>query len=360
MEMSKHAGKARATASWAGSEYNPADYAADIAKTFRPDAPMLLKGDGAEDATVNQTVPRTIVEVLQGLRGLVTGYCKMRGCDVGHIESAYKKVEDQVRMCRRDATPDMCQRMWTSTAVFELKRGDQHQGCLELCSILNRTLQCDGAVFSNATEDERRTLLKHAVVLCRGINTLLVPAGPTSGPPRHPPLSRMPSSERFVAQYLNETKHFPTNGTTYRGGGFNEDYQVFFKVGKQFRFPCYLSTSFDKDVAEGFRKRAFGRGFASVLWTVMVDKRGEMEPLKRCAHVNFVTKVAKKIDGKGKTKDEVKEYEWLFQHFAPFMIFKVKWSETAKTDINRPHEITIVAAQDGQKEPENLPLAPWS
>ena len=141
---------------------------------------------------------------------------------------------------------------------------------------------------------------------------------------------------------------------------FNEKFRSFFKVRKKFRFPCYLATSFDRRVAEKFRRRAHKEGYPTVRWTVCVDPKGKTQPLLRCAQVNFVTKVAKKVCGFGKTKDAIKgEFEWLFQHFAPFYIHNVKWSD-APTVFEQPHEITLIALQDSLKEPEDLPLAPWS
>ena len=141
---------------------------------------------------------------------------------------------------------------------------------------------------------------------------------------------------------------------------FNEKFRPFFKEGKRFRFPCYLATSFDREIAEGFRRRAHGQGYPTVRWTVCVHPKGKTQPVLRCAQVNFVTKVAKKVCGFGKTADAVEdEFEWLFQHFAAFYIHKVKWSDAPKV-FEQPHEITILALPDSRKEAEDLPLAPWS
>ena len=58
--------KRKAPVSWAGSKYEPVDYAADIAKAFKPDAPMLIKGDRIEDAAIKVDMPE---KLRQGLKG---------------------------------------------------------------------------------------------------------------------------------------------------------------------------------------------------------------------------------------------------------------------------------------------------
>ena len=179
-----------------------------------------------------QDVPRDLLEVLVALKSLVSGYAKVRGCDVDHIWPAYKLVEDQVKMDVNDTTQDVCQRMWTTNIKFELKRGGMIEDKLELCSILNRTIKCDGAVAPGVTDHQRRMLLEPAAVLCRGINTLIVTAQPTrryhSKSESHlthtptPSSSRTVSMQRLAGQFLNDTQdcHFPVNGMTYRGGGY--------------------------------------------------------------------------------------------------------------------------------------------
>jgi hypothetical protein len=42
---------------------------------------------------------------------------------------------------------------------------------------------------------------------------------------------------------------FPPGGKSHRGGGLPAAHAPFFSVGKKFRVPMYLATSFDEDVA---------------------------------------------------------------------------------------------------------------
>ena len=37
---------------------------------------------------------------------------------------------------------------------------------------------------------------------------------------------------------------FPPGGMTYRGGGFNDTHKSFFQVGRKYRVPGFLATSF--------------------------------------------------------------------------------------------------------------------
>ena len=69
----------------------------------------------------------------------------------------------------------------------------------------------------------------------------------------------------------------------------------------------------------------------------------------RCKHVNFVTRT--NVPG---------EEEFLFSQYSVFTIKETRWSKAAVVDEVNPHVITLIAAIDNKKEPEELPLAPWS
>lgn len=63
---------------------------------------------------------------------------------------------------------------------------------------------------------------------------------------------------------------FPPGGVTYRGGGFPAEHKQFFRLGRKFRAPCFLATSFSCDRAEQFRSQAREQGFDTILWRVEV------------------------------------------------------------------------------------------
>jgi hypothetical protein len=49
---------------------------------------------------------------------------------------------------------------------------------------------------------------------------------------------------------------FPPGGRCFRGGGFDDAHRGFFTVGKKYRVPGFLATSFSEDKAEEFLYRA--------------------------------------------------------------------------------------------------------
>jgi hypothetical protein len=100
--------------------------------------------------------------------------------------------------------------IWTSAEKLRLGPGNT----VEFCSLLNRILR-----------ERDPDLLALACGVVRGINLLCV-------------TRRDPSKLRF-----------PPGGKSHRGGGLPAAHAPFFSVGKKFRVPMYLATSFDEDVA---------------------------------------------------------------------------------------------------------------
>ena len=100
--------------------------------------------------------------------------------------------------------------IWTSAEKLRLGPGNT----VEFCSLINRILR-----------ERDPDLLALACGVVRGINLLCV-------------TRRDPSKLRF-----------PPGGKSHRGGGLPAAHAPFFSVGKKFRVPMYLATSFDEDVA---------------------------------------------------------------------------------------------------------------
>lgn len=143
---------------------------------------------------------------------------------------------------------------------------------------------------------------------------------------------------------LNQAwQKFPPDGVVYRGGGFNNQYQDFFVVGKQYRVPGFLATSFKRKTAIEFITRVRGKT-ARVLWHISVDPRGRDDPLFRCKHAVLLTQTH--------VKDEM---EYLFTAYSTFTVESVTWS----TNYTQPHEIKLLAANDNLTPDVDLPLAPW-
>ena len=109
-------------------------------------------------------------------------------------------------------------------------------------------------------------MLAHAMVLILAINKLCVVRG---------------------ARSVDALK-FPDHGTTYRGGALPDEHQAFFTVGKKYRVPGFLATSFEESVAERFIYMAYDDGSPCIKWIVHVDERGAADLKYRCKHVNYV------------------------------------------------------------------------
>ena len=207
--------------------------------------------------------------------------------------------------------------LWTSQSTF---RGmGVHDK--EFCSLLNAAIR-----------DDQDALAAPAAMLSRGINALC--AEGRSG-------AVLP---------------FPPGGDTYRGGGFDDAHRDFFTVGKQYRVPGFLATSFSRPKAMEFVRRQEAYGRQGILWTVHVDPAGEADPSKRCKHVNLVQKSL--VPG---------EQEYLFTAYSIFTVRSVVWGADGA-----PHRIELDAASDNRAEAEGgegrwatpagserLPLAPW-
>ena len=130
---------------------------------------------------------------------------------------------------------------------------------------------------------------------------------------------------------------FPPDGVTFRGGGFDDACRDFFAlVGKSFRQPSFLATSFSQGKAENFRQMAQAQGFPSVLWVIHVDPAGADDVAKRCKHVNFVEHSL--VPG---------EQEYLFTAYSIFTVRAVTWGAGAA-----PHRIELDAASDNQAATE--------
>ena len=152
---------------------------------------------------------------------------------------------------------------------------------------------------------------------------------------------------------------FPRDGEVYRGTGFDDAHKDFFTVGRAYRVPGFLATSFSEATATEFMRRAAraqAHGHQAVLWVVRVDPAGEHDMTKRCKHVNFVTHAL--VAG---------ESEYLFTAYSIFTVRSVTWGRDGA-----PHRIELDAASDNRVEAEGgegrwatpiaseeLPLAPW-
>jgi hypothetical protein len=107
-------------------------------------------------------------------------------------------------------------RIWTSTQQLQGAGVDKAFN-VEFCSLLNRALRDD-------TDD----VMPHLVVIVRAINALC------------------------IVRRDEKSLKFPPNAMSHRGGALPLQHHHFFAVGKKYRVPMYLATSFSEDKAYEF------------------------------------------------------------------------------------------------------------
>jgi hypothetical protein len=107
-------------------------------------------------------------------------------------------------------------RIWTSTQKLQGAGVDKAFN-VEFCSLLNRALRDDDA-----------QLMPHLVVIVRAINALC------------------------IVRRESASLKFPPNAMSHRGGALPQQHHHFFTVGKKYRVPMYLATSFSEDKAYEF------------------------------------------------------------------------------------------------------------
>jgi hypothetical protein len=107
-------------------------------------------------------------------------------------------------------------RIWTSTQKLQGAGVDKAFN-VEFCSLLNRALREDDA-----------DVMPHLVVVVRAINALC------------------------IVRRESASLKFPPNAVSHRGGALPLQHHAFFTVGKKYRVPMYLATSFSEDKAYEF------------------------------------------------------------------------------------------------------------
>ena len=119
----------------------------------------------------------------------------------------------------------------------------------------------------------------------------------------------------------------------WRGGGFNNDFQDFFVVGKYYRVPGFLATSFEQKVSMKFVAMSMMKNNPSTLWIVLLDGKGATDPQYRCMHASFVQKSHLST-----------EREFLFSPYSVFHVVATEWS----LEFNKRHTIVLRAATDNR------------
>ena len=205
---------------------------------------------------------------------------------------------------------------WTSPMRWRTKGGQGR----EFCSLINQAIREDGRLSAET--------LKHAVVICRAINTVLCRSSSAAKEISAWPDGPHASDKHHVSDVAN---------TTFRGGGLPATHLAFYSEGRKFRTSMFMATSFSQAVAKRFMgNRPEPEKTSPVIWIVETEGKG------KCHHANLVEKMSM-VQG---------EVEFLFPPYSVFTVEKVERATHTR--------ITLKAAVDNKLEAEDLPTAPWS
>ena len=146
-------------------------------------------------------------EILGAVHGVVQAYAGKHGISEAEVHDFFSRVQSNaVRAGGLDEVLNDVQyvavRMWTTA----------EQLCgRELCGLINEALREDSAV-------------EHTAVFCRALNAFCVKRRADGG--------------------VSQIVRWPDSNEVVRGGGLPARHRAFFTVGKKYRVPMYLATSF--------------------------------------------------------------------------------------------------------------------
>ena len=126
---------------------------------------------------------------------------------------------------------------------------------------------------------------------------------------------------------------FPPRCETYRGGGFDNSHKGFWTVGKKYRVPGFLATSFDEKVADKFI--GYTKMPATIKWVIKFDPRGQTNLKYRCKHVNLVKKVVSHVPGEEEYLF-APSYAWLDMKYITKGFFSRKRKRVRCSKLFRP------------------------
>eukprot|EP00041_Stephanoeca_diplocostata_P029849 m.889377 g.889377 ORF g.889377 m.889377 type:complete len:1393 (-) comp23644_c0_seq3:3364-7542(-) len=257
-------------------------------------------------------VPVDMHELMFTLRKFLGECTNLVDITPTEVHDMVAKLDEELRKTDEVSDiPSMGQRLWTSGVAVPRTK-------LELCSCLNAAIRAD-----------RDALMCHVAPLARAINELCI-----------------------FRRADQENVNFPPKGLTYRGGQLPTEHLSFFAVGKKYRAPGYVATSFEESIAKRFIQRRYHiqpkdeTPSPSALWYIQVDPEGSVDHSKLCQNALYVH------------KSNYLEQEYLFVPYSVFTVERVQLSSNPNS-YEQPHKIFLRAARDNALEPEDLPLAPW-
>ena len=242
------------------------------------------------------------------------------------------------------------------------------------CDILNTTLRAD--------QDAEPLRLATQIVRAMNLNSMahrsLRSCARTHRRQRAPAAAEGSGSAAAAAAAAESA--WPAHDETYRGGGLPEQYVKWFAVGRHFRAPALVATSFRRSTATQFTQRAV-QGQADgallpVVWTF------HFHADLRCRHVNLIEgpfgprgaggpggpcgstpSSGSASGGEGASvKDADGELQPLGHEFVfpPYSAFAVREVHApASPSWTDPIEVHLDVEPDNIDASQDLPLAPW-
>ncbi len=183
------------------------------------DAPRTLASSNFKREYALKASPELQHELFSGIHSFITLMCVRHKLPAAAGKDLFLRLQGESFENPKELLSEIqvaATRIWTSTQKLQGAMVDKALN-VEFCSLLNRALREDDA-----------ELMPHLVVIVRAINALC------------------------IVRRDSKSLKFPPNSESHRGGALPPQHHAFFAVGKKYRVPMYLATSFSEDKAYEF------------------------------------------------------------------------------------------------------------
>ena len=187
--------------------------------SLSPAAPRTFASSNFKREYDAAECPELQHQLFSSIHSFLTLLCNLYGGPAAAAKSLFHRLQGESFENPKELLSQIqvaATRIWTSTQKLEGVGVDKALNA-EFCSLLNRALRDDAA-----------ELMPHLVVIVRAINALC------------------------IVRREEKSLKFPPNSLSHRGGALPAQHHAFYSVGKKYRVPMYLATSFDEDKAYEF------------------------------------------------------------------------------------------------------------
>jgi hypothetical protein len=183
------------------------------------DAPRSLESSNFKREHALKEAPELQHELFSSMHSFITLMCVRHQQPAAAGKELFLRLQGESFENPKELLSEIqvaATRIWTSTQKLQGAGVDKALN-VEFCSLVNRALRDDDAY-----------VMPHLVVIVRAINALCI-------------VRRESASVKF-----------PPNSESHRGGALPLQHHHFFTVGKKYRVPMYLASSFSEDKAYEF------------------------------------------------------------------------------------------------------------